>query len=120
MAIGCGLADKAPTIPKFTAIRFDPDTFNFGTIKKGDIVIAKFKYFNDSETPLQIKNVGSSCGCTKPEFDTSVVKPHDFGTITTSFSSKDDSGSILKTLVVESNTKPTLHVIYLSGIVKGN
>lgn len=119
MPLSCGIADRTPTIPMSAIIRFEPDTFNMGTITKGDIVTVEFKYFNDSEFPLQIKNIGSSCGCTKPEFDTSVIKPHEFGSIKTSYSSKNDSGSIIKTLVVESNTKPTLHVIYLSGIVKG-
>ena len=101
-----------------TKIKFLTDTFDFGSIKKGDSAIAIFEYQNVGNYPLKIINIAPSCGCSKPVFDTTLIPIGSSKTFQLVYNSKDDTGYTLKSMVVESNTKPRLKVLYIKGIVE--
>jgi hypothetical protein len=101
-----------------TRINYLKDTFYFGNIKKGDTVAAVFEYENTGNMPLKIINIAASCGCSKPVFDTTFLLPGLKKSFQLIYNSKDDTGNIVKSLVVESNTDPRLKVLYISGSVQ--
>ena len=116
--ISCRNIENSPATLKTTNVRFEPDTCNFGNIQRGDSATAEFKYFNEGDFPLQIKKIGYSCGCTKAEYDTSKVLPGGYGIIKIKYASREETGTILKTLIVECNTNPTLNILFIKGMVR--
>jgi Protein of unknown function (DUF1573) len=115
MAMACNQGKKHPVLN--ARIDFEKDSFNFNTIKKGDSITAAFVFKNTGTAPLRIQKPGLSCGCTKAIYDSLPILPGEKRTITIIYNSSKDSGRIVKTVVVESNTLPALHVLYLSGNV---
>jgi Protein of unknown function (DUF1573) len=103
---------------KTTQVRFDKDTLNLGIIKKNDFARLEFYFKNTGTEDLHIVNVGAECGCTKPEFEEKAVKPGDSSAIFAVYSSKKDSGRVLRSLVLEANTVPKLKVLYFTAEVQ--
>lgn len=98
-------------------IKFKKDTFSFGEIKRGDSVNAVFVFSNSGKTELVIKKVGVSCGCTNAYTTMNKLKPDEQAAVHATYHSEKDSGHILKTIIVETNCNPVLHVLYVSGKV---
>jgi Protein of unknown function (DUF1573) len=103
---------------KITQLRFDKDTLNLGIVKKNDFARLEFYFKNTGTEDLHIVNVGAECGCTKPEFEEKAVKPGDSSAIFATYSSKKDSGHVLRSLVLEANTAPKLKVLYFTAEVQ--
>lgn len=110
--ISCKARDAA--VPE---IKFKKDTFYFGEIKRGDSVNAIFPFSNTSSALLIIKKVGSSCGCTNAFSSKDSLKLNEEAIVQATYHSGKDSGNILKTIIVETNSKPVLHVLYIKGKV---
>lgn len=108
----CNHRDATPRI------RFSRDTFYFGTIHKGDSVNAVFHFSNTGSAPLVIKKLGPGCGCTNAYVNKDQLAPADTGVLYSTYHSRDDSGMVLKTIVVESNTSPVLHTLFIKGNVQ--
>lgn len=106
---------KKSSLPE---IKFQKDTFSFGEIKRGDSVTANYFFSNAGETDLIIEKIGPSCGCTDAFSGKDTLKPKEESFIQATYHSGKDSGKVLKTIIVESNCSPVLHVLYLSGQVK--
>lgn len=104
---------SAPTI------RFDNDTLNFGTIVKGDSAVAHFWFKNAGNSNLQIINVGTTCNCSAVDFPKGVIASDNKGCITIRYNNSLDSrvGNVSKTIVVETNCKPSIYVLTLMGSV---
>jgi hypothetical protein len=98
-------------------IIFLKDTFDFKEIARGDSVGLKFKFFNKSKNRLVVKKIGVSCGCTNVSVDKDTIEANGYGVIKGIYISKEDSGKVLKTIVVETNTTPTLNVLFIKGHV---
>src|ERR1700753_2564715 len=69
-------------------MKFEKETHDFGKIKPGDIVNFDFKFTNTGNAPLIITDGYASCGCTKPTWPTTPVKPGESGVIHVTFDSK--------------------------------
>lgn len=92
---------------KLTKIKFEEESFDFGTLKEGDVVEHKFKFKNVGDNPLEIYNVQVQCGCTvaaKPEAPVGVGQTDE---IVVKFNSKGKSGINKKFVTVTSNTEPS-------------
>jgi hypothetical protein len=111
-------ACKHTKTEKITHVRFDKDTLNLGIVKKDDFTRLEFYFKNTGTEDLLIVNVGAECGCTKPEFEEKAVKPGDSSAIFAVYSSKKDSGHVLRSLVMEANTAPKLKVLYFTAEVQ--
>src|SRR5438067_1707967 len=65
--------------------------------------VAVFKYENKGDTPVHIKAVKPSCGCTTAALAKNDVAPGEKGTITATFNIGDRTGVQVKTVTVETD-----------------
>lgn len=96
-------------------VKYDKDTINIGQVKKGDSANIRFELINNGDCDFYIKKIGVGCGCTKAIYDTSKIKPNEKSIISLKYKNKEDSGVFIKTIVVESNSSPTLHTLFIKG-----
>ena len=68
-----------------TAVRFEKDTLQLGTVKYGTRHEATFRFVNTGKVPLLIRDVHPSCGCTSVKWSKHPVKPGESGEIRTTF-----------------------------------
>ncbi|WP_460576399.1 DUF1573 domain-containing protein [Hymenobacter coalescens] len=99
------------------AITFTEMKFDFGKIKQGDVVEHTFKFKNTGNAPLIISNIGTSCGCTTPDWTKDPIAPGKTGTITAKFNSTGKMGMQNKVLTVESNAAAGSAMVSLVGEV---
>ncbi len=114
----CGCINNQENNHKSPRALYTYDTFDFKKIRKGAIVNASFRLKNTGNLNLLIKNTSAGCGCTKVGYVKDTIPPGEAIDIKLNYDSKDDSGKVLKTFVVETNTNPKLHVLFIKGIVE--
>jgi len=88
--------DNAPTMD------FEHLSYDFGKIKKGEIITHVFKFKNNGKRDLLIHKTRSSCGCTTAEVP-KVVKPGESGEIKVIFNSTHKQGKQNKTVTLITN-----------------
>ena len=98
-------------------MKFDKETHDFGKIKTGDKVTYDFKFTNNGKSPLIIKDAIASCGCTKPEWPTTPIKPGESGAIKVTFNSVGKMGLQDKQITITANTNPAQNLVHLIGEV---
>jgi Protein of unknown function (DUF1573) len=108
---------KSETAKDLAEIKFYSDTVHFGRIKKGEIIKAAFQYQNIGKSNLKIINISPDCGCTRTDVASKTIQSGNNGKIIFSYDSKKDSGMILKTIVLETNSTPKLHTLFITGEV---
>ncbi|MEZ4910698.1 MAG: DUF1573 domain-containing protein [Saprospiraceae bacterium] len=112
----------APTGPK-TTIKFEEDTYDWGTIKDGDKMTHVFKFKNTGSEPLVISNAKGSCGCTVPEWPKEAIAPGGSGEIKVVYDSKgkgSPEGKMdTKRVTITSNTDPVDTYLNIKGKVVG-
>lgn len=84
-------------------IKTDEDTYNFGSIKQGDVVEHVFTLRNDGVDTLIISNTQSSCGCTTSMLDQNHILPGQVGKLKAVFNSSGKMGHITKTIYIYNN-----------------
>ena len=112
---------SADTVPptRNTAIQWIDSTLDFGRIREGETVEARFRFRNTGDHPLVISNVSPSCGCTVAEKPAEPVAPGAEGSIRASFDSRGRLGPNRKTLNVYSNTPEGMHQLAFTVEVLG-
>jgi len=98
-------------------MKFDKEIYDFGKIKIGDKVTHDFKFSNTGKSPLIITDATASCGCTKPEWHKSPVKPGESGYIRVTFDSAGKMGLQDKMITITANTNPAQNMVHLIGEV---
>jgi len=81
----------------------DHPNFDFGTVMQGKKVEHLFTIRNKGDAPLIIKSVRPSCGCTAATPSSSVISAGKVGEIKATFNSANFSGTIHKTVAVDTN-----------------
>ena len=81
----------------------DQPAFDFGAIYQGKKVEHIFTLRNSGDSPLIIKSVRPSCGCTAVSITTSVISPGKTSGIKSSFDSTNFTGVVHKTIEVTTN-----------------
>ena len=99
------------------AMKFESDAHDFGKIKTGDKVSYDFKFTNTGSSPLIITDAVATCGCTKPEWPKTPVKPGESGMIHVTFNSAGKSGLQDKQITITANTNPAQSRVHLVGEV---
>jgi|GEM_PF-377871 len=108
----------ADLVGKTTTMVFDKDTFDFGTIKKGEKVPFTFTFTNTGSEQLIIADAKGSCGCTVPEKPEGPIKPGEKGEIKVVFDSTNKKGGpITQTVTLTANTEPNVTVLHVVGQV---
>ena len=100
------------------AFKWEKPSFNFGTIKEGDIIEHTFKFTNVGTEPLLIKKASASCGCTVPQYTKEAILPGGKGEIKVKFNSKGKSGQQSPVITIVANTTPKQTRLSLRGVVE--
>ena len=110
----------APAVENKNAaeMKFDVETYDFGTIKQGDKVTYDFSFTNTGKEPLLITNAQGSCGCTVPQWPKEPIAKTSKGTIHVEFNSAGKMGMQDKTVTISSNAKNAQVVLHLKGNVE--
>jgi hypothetical protein len=116
-ATAVNLSAVSPVMSDGAAMKFEYETHDFGKIHQGDKVTYKFNFANVGKSPLIISNATASCGCTKPEWPTTPIKPGDGGQIVVTFNSAGKTGLQDKQIVITANTNPAQSIVHLVGEV---
>src|SRR5260221_6723985 len=98
-------------------MKFEKETHDFGKIKAGDKVTYDFKFINNGKSPLIITDAVATCGCTKPEWPHTPIKPGDSGAIHVTFNSVGKMGLQDKMITITANTNPAQNMVHLIGEV---
>ena len=86
-------------------IYFPNDTFDFGTIKQGQIASHTFVIVNKGDDTLKIQSVITSCGCTAAELQKKEIFPNETVNLLVKFNSMGKVGEQSKYISVASNDK---------------
>jgi len=110
---------EKPYIPKVTTgaeIEFDKISFDYGTLKNGEVKTGVFTYTNVGNKPLVLFDVIVSCDCTEVEWQKEPVMPGKTGTIKAVYTAKT-AGLITKQITVQSNAQTDRIRLQLKGNV---
>lgn len=89
------------------SIKLDTVFKDFGSVKRGELLTAKFSYTNSGNGPLIIQGVQASCDCTTVETAKGKsLAPGEAGVIEVVFDTTDYSGRVTKAITVITNEKP--------------
>lgn len=99
------------------AMKFEKETHDFGKIKAGDLVTYDFKFTNTGKAPLIITDAVATCGCTKPEYSKTPIKPGESSAIHVTFNSAGKVGLQDKQITITANTAPAQNRVHLIGEV---
>lgn len=87
-------------------ITFENAFVDFGTIKRGQKLTAKFPYKNSGSGPLTIQGVQAPCDCTTVEASKGrTTAPGEGGVVEVVFDSTDYSGRVSKAITVVTNER---------------
>lgn len=113
-------ADSTQTVVSAEAARseFEETTYDFGTIKQGEVVKYEFSFKNVGKTPLIITSATATCGCTVPEYPVQPIKPGESGVIKVVFNSTGKIDKQDKIVTFISNANPEMEKLHLIGDVK--
>jgi hypothetical protein len=78
----------------------------------------KFIFMNKGKTPILIKNVEASCGCTTGKWTKYPVLPGKKGFVDVLFDPSNRPGNFSKTLLVHTNLKPSIFHLKIMGKVE--
>lgn len=99
------------------AITLVEKEFNYGTLEVGKSVTRTFKYTNTGKADLQIKNVFSSCRCTKFKTSHDFLKPGDTGEIEITYTPGKASEAPEKLYIASNAPYSAQNVILFKGKV---
>jgi len=100
-------------------IVFKNVTFDFDTIKEGEVIKRDFKFTNTGLSDLIIRKVATSCGCTAYHVSSSIIKSGKSGKLKIEFDSKNKKGYQRQTITVITNNPHNSSIrLVLQGFVK--
>ncbi|MCQ2349677.1 MAG: DUF1573 domain-containing protein [Paludibacteraceae bacterium] len=82
-------------------MEFKERNHDFGTVREevGKVTYI-FRFINTSLSPLTLKSVKASCGCTTPVWSKAPVGPGEMGEITVSYNTKGRPGTFQKSITI--------------------
>lgn len=99
-------------------IQFKKTKHEFGSIKEdGGLAQVTFTFTNVGDKPLKLNKVQASCGCTTPTWSRTEIKPGGSGVVKAAFNPMSRVGKFNKSITVQSNAKPGVAVLHISGKV---
>ena len=84
-------------------IQFKEETWDFGKVKQGEVLIHEFVVKNIGEAPLSILKVRTSCGCTAALVSEQKIAPGKEGRIKVTFNSGGYGEKVAKSIYVDSD-----------------
>lgn len=110
--------ETATTTPQSgtPVIKFDTESHDFGTIKKGEKGVYEFTISNAGDADLVIMDAKASCGCTVPEKPQEPIKPGESAKMKVEFSA-NAAGMQSKNVTVTANTAEQTHMLTIKANV---
>lgn len=100
-------------------LEFSETTHDFGKIpEQGGKVRHRFEFVNSGETPVLIRGVSSSCGCTAAAWSREPVLPGKKGFIEAEYNPLGRPNAFTKALTVTTNSKPETITLFIKGFVE--
>lgn len=100
-------------------IVFEEETHDFGEIEQMTANAYTFKFKNEGDEELVIKEVKTSCGCTAALLTSKNIKPGESGDISVTFNSGKFKNKVKKTIYVETNEKEKpVKTLFIQSFVK--
>lgn len=100
-------------------VRWLDTVHDFGAFNEDDgKVSTRFQFINESDIPLRIEHVRSSCGCTVPEYSKAEVSRGDTAAITVVYNPVGRPGRFSKSLMVKLSNDSTERLL-IKGVVIG-
>jgi hypothetical protein len=101
-------------------MKSEPETWDFGKIKEGEIVRHDFVLKNGTDKDLKIEGVTTSCGCTASAVKHKLLKPGESTEIEVSFNSSKYSGAVKQHIYVNTDSvdNPLMQFIIKADVVK--
>ncbi len=84
-------------------LKFEHETFDYGTIDQGEKITVEFPFKNTSDRTITIDSIRASCGCTVPVLDKKVYAPGESEIIKATFDSARRQGVNTKTVTVRTD-----------------
>ncbi|MDD5477585.1 MAG: DUF1573 domain-containing protein [Candidatus Omnitrophica bacterium] len=81
----------------------DPNAWDFGKAKQGEVLKHDFLFKNETKSVLNITSVNTSCGCTASQSDKKSLKPGEKTTINVSFNSHGYLGQVQQFVYVNTD-----------------
>lgn len=97
---------------------FTDSVHDFGWLTEGAKAIHQFEFKNNGRTPLIISSAAGSCGCAVAEYPKDPVAPGATGVINVEFNSAGKMGHQEKSVSVTTNSKKSVHILYIKADVK--
>lgn len=107
--------DKA-TDPNAAKFEFESEVIDYGKIALNSDGIRVFKFKNVGKSPLTIKKISSSCGCTVPKKPEKPIMPGETGQIEVKYDTKKPGG-FSKTITIQSDASEPVKRLRIKGIV---
>ena len=95
-------------------IEWNKTSVDFGKVKQGDTLYARFKYYNRSDTGFTIENIQASCGCVLSKWNNNTLAIGDSAEIQVAFDTHHKNKYHEKTINIYSS-----HGLY-ELIIKAN
>ena len=111
-------APAAVENPNAPEMKFEVETYDFGTIKQGEKVTYDFAFVNTGKEPLIITEARGSCGCTVPQWPKEPIAKGGKAKIHVVFDSTGKLNMQDKTVTITSNAKGGQKVLHLKGNVE--
>jgi len=100
-------------------ITVDKTVYDFGTVKEsGGLVSTTFTITNNSKDPVVITNVGTSCGCTAPDWTKEPIASGKTGTVTITYNPSGRIGLFDKTITITTSGNPDRIIVRIKGTVE--
>lgn len=114
----CGdLGKNKNTNQQPSSIQFENTVHDFGTIAYDSDGRCYFNFINDSDQPLIVNVVRTTCGCTRPEWPESPIQQGESGRIGITYNTKIE-GRFQKSITVYSNAKNSPIKLFIKGNVE--
>ncbi len=102
-------------------LRWLESSHDFGAFpEEGGPVQTTFLCVNDGSEPVQIISARSTCGCTTPDYATSLIAPGDTAALTVQYDPEGRPGRFTKKVYVRSTASQDRDVLVVQGVVVGS
>ena len=100
----------------YTTVDFEDAVLQVGTVNLGETISLEFNFMNTGSYPLLIRNVRTTCGCTKAIWEKKPLLPQRKGKIQIDFTGMH-KGHFVKTIYVLCNVERQFHQLQIDGDV---
>ena len=95
-------------------LRVEKDSIDIGMIRLHDSAKVIYRLSNAGDRPLQIKSIGTSCGCSEAFIKDSTIQPGKSMELQVGFFAAD-TGRFIKHVVMETNSEPVYATLTFTG-----